>query len=179
MKRRISLALVLSMLVCMLQTGIAFAAPVKSEELVEGQIISSTKEYLEDGSYIIKTLVVYDDASAISGENTVLGTATSITASQTTTRSDSSGNKLCALKVTGTFSYDGNTVSCVSKSYNTYSYNSDWKVEDVSTSTGGAGSTKAYAKATGKGVHRVLGIPIQSASISAAIYCTNKGEISC
>ena len=180
MKKKLAMIAALALFFSVWQTGVAFAAPLKEEELVTEQVISSVTEYYEDGSYDVTEVAVCIDGDDLVGENVASTQATSgsITGSKLTTHYDSSKNKLYALKVYGTFFYNGSTVSCNGRSYQTYVYNSAWTVENVTTAASGNGTEKAASTASGNGVKHLLGIPIQYSDITVTVYCSKTGKLS-
>lgn len=163
--------LVLSFSIC---TPIVFAEEQTNNDLSIENIISTNYAYYEDGSYdIIVLLQITNDNNSFPTRTTY-----STTGSRIVTHYDNSHNKLYALKVTGTFLFNNSTVSCSNISYQTYIYNSEWTVENVSTSSSGSGTTKASATASGNGKKHFLGITIQTSSISATVYCDKDGNLS-
>ena len=150
MKKTISLCVLFSIIMCIFSSSYASAS---SNDLKIKKI-----EYFDDGSYIVTETDIDNPTSFFKADRSF----SFITGSTTTTYYSSSNEALCALKITGTFKYDGNTVSCTNKYYTTYSYNSDWTVEDTSSSSGtNSSSTQAYAKADGKFVKRTFGIVVK------------------
>lgn len=152
-----------------------FAGDEYNNNLSAENIISTTKEYYEDGSYDI---IVLSEIINESDNSSPTRTTYSITGSRTVIHYDSSHNKLYGLKSTGTFFYDNSTVSCHGRSYQSYIYNSEWTVENITTSAGGAGTTKASATASGTAKRHYLGLTIQTASISSTVYCDKDGNLS-
>lgn len=167
MRKKLSITLVFTLILCLFQTTPAFASTLKSNENTN----SSTIEYFEDGSYIVTELEQNIN-------NGISPLSTSKTGTKTITYYSSSNEALCALKLTATFSYSGSTVSCTSTNCTKYSYDSAWSVEDVTTSHSNTSTTKASATANGTAVKRFLGIKIQSAALSTTIYCDKNGNLS-
>lgn len=167
MKKRITLIIALLLTLCLLPINRTYASSVNYNVNKSNSYI----EYLDDGSYFITE---FDQSNG--NEISVLSTNKSGT--KTITYYSSSNEALCALKLTATFSYDGSIVSCVGAKYTTYSYDSAWSVEDVTTSHSNTSTTKASATANGTAVKRFLGIKIQSAALSTTIYCDKNGNLS-
>lgn len=131
-------------------------------------------ESLPDGGYVVVEKVVEQVDTVMEGDRSV----GFVTGSSTTTRYDSSNTALCALKITGTFRYDGSTVSCTTKHYSTYAYETGWSVDNPSSTSGNSSTTKAYARANGHFVYRVLGIVVIDSAATATVYCDKDGNIS-
>lgn len=167
MKKLFSLILAIALVFCVFSNIPVSAASVADcpENLSDSYI-----QYLDDGSYFVVTLET--DSSNISA------LATTKTGTKTTTYYSPSNEALCALRIVANFSYNGNTVSCTGTSYNTYSYNSLWTVENVTTSHSGLSTNRASATANGNAVQRILGIKIKTAPCSVTVYCDKNGNIS-
>lgn len=179
MKKKLTTILSLILIICLFPASIVSASPIVSVSPVEksDNIISSSIEYLEDGSYIVTE--IYEDNN---NNNNVSLLATSTTkyktVTGTVTRHAASGESLCALKLTATFSYDGIIVSCTNKSYTKYVYDSSWSVENVTLSQGSTSTTTCFAKVSSNFVKRTLGIMVKSIANSIIFTCDKNGNIS-
>lgn len=127
-------------------------------------------EYLEDGSYLVTTLDPIDEG--------ISAFATTVTRSKTFTHYSSSNEALCALRVTGTFSYNGSTATCTNVTYAKIVSDDAWSVENVTTSHSTTSATKVSATAKGDFIYRVLGIKIKTVPASVTIDCDKNGNIS-
>lgn len=173
--KKISAALMaILFLTCMIQHQMVFAGSTEKNNIPKERIISSSTQYYDDGSYTVIELSIIDN----SDDSLFTRDTHSITGSRTATHYDSSQNKLYALKVYGTFLYNYSTVSCSGRSYQTYIYDNAWTVENVTTSAAGSGTTKASATASGTAKKHLLGITVQTASISVTVYCDKNGNLS-
>lgn len=173
MKKKLFSSIVLIVAMCLLPVNFVSAASNKYDAEIEPDVYI---EYLDDGSYfIVETNIDKVVSSLVASTN---ATSTYTTGHAIRTYYTSSGTAVCALKITGTFSYDGSTVSCVGTKSTKYSYNSAWSVEDVSTSHGSSSSTETYARADGKFVKRVLGIVTNRITTHITVYCSKNGTIS-
>ena len=103
-------------------------------------ILSSQKEYLENGDYFEITTIKHDS-------NDFFSTSKTITASRTAKYVTSSGTVCWSVTVTGTFTYNGSTSKCTASKVSASSNNSNWKI--ASKSSNRSGST-ASATATAK-----------------------------
>jgi hypothetical protein len=166
MKKKISLILAISIIFSLLSVSSAFASSANYNTNASDSYI----EYLDDGSYFVTEIEQNNSGISLLSSEKV--------GSKTTTYYSSSGKALCALKITGTFSYDGSTVSCVGTKSTKYVYDDSWSVENVTTSHGNSSSTKAYATAGGKFVNKLLGITVKSISASVTVYCDKNGNLS-
>ena len=168
MKNKKTTLAIVSMFVvisCLFQTLSVSASSEAGNSSNNEQIIATVTDYYDDGSYTVTV------TSAVYLRSGVVG-------SKTSTHYDSSHNKLYALKVYGTFIYNGSTVTVDSKSYETFIYDNDWTVENVTTSQSGSGTTNASVTASGKGKKHFLGITIQTSNISVTVYCDKNGNLS-
>ena len=166
MKNKKTTLAIVSMFVvisCLFQTLSVSASSEAGNSSNNEQIIATVTDYYDDGSYTVTV------TSAVYLRSGVVG-------SKTSTHYDSSHNKLYALKVYGTFIYNGSTVTVDSKSYETFIYDNDWTVENVTTSQSGSGTTNASVTASGKGKKHFLGITIQTSNISVTVYCDKNGN---
>lgn len=170
--------LAFTILTCIIPTQFVWAATNENYTTLEENIISVVTEYQEDGSYTVTTLSVIIPSNSESEQLDLFRDSSSITGSKLATHYDSSNKKLYALKSTGTFFYNGSTVSCNGRSYQSYIYDTAWTVENITTSASGSGTTKASATASGTAKKHLLGITIQTASISATVYCDKNGNLS-
>ena len=125
-------------------------------------IISTTKEYLEDGSYYLTVI-----------ESNTTQRSTIKNASKTTTYISASGESLWYAKVTANFYYDGTTSSCTSASASGGSYVSGWKILSTSSSrTGNTGSATVVAGAY------YAGIFVDSVTEKVLLSCDKNGNLS-
>ncbi|MBQ3783425.1 MAG: hypothetical protein II838_08300 [Lachnospiraceae bacterium] len=121
----------------------------------------TTIEYLDNGDCIETTLVVSD-----SSKGTVNGTKTS-------TYKNSSNETLWYVSVTGTFSYNGTSSTCINASGDSHSYSSYWTVSNPTVSKSG---NTATSTATGK--KRVFGIVVQTQTLTVTLSCSKNGVLS-
>lgn len=166
MKKKIALTLIFSLFLCVFQTASVSASSINPDN----NIISTSVEYFEDGSYNV--IELYENNNGISLFSSVKA------ATRTVTRYSSSGEALCALKLVATFSYDGSTVSCTSTDCTKYSYNNSWSVENITTSHSSTSTSKASATANCNFVNKLLGITVKSISASVTINCDVNGNLS-
>ena len=129
----------------------------------------TTRTYLEDGYYIVTTLTTNSPRSSIS----TYASTYSKTASRTTNVYNSSNQILWSVKVIGTFTYGNGSAQCTKADVDVKSYNSYWKLSNVSAARSGA---TAYASATGKKI--INGIVMQTINRSISITCSPTGELS-
>lgn len=169
MKKKLLLTtIILSLILFLLPTQFVSAASIDSN-INSSKIIAI--EYLDDGSYLVTELYENDN-----DDIALLSTVKA--ANKVVTRYSSSGEALCALKLTATFSYDGSTVSCVGTTHTEYSYDDAWSVEDVTTSHSSSSTSKASATGNCNFVKRFLGITTNRISASTTIYCDVNGNLS-
>ena len=127
-------------------------------------IVSETIEYLDDGSYIVTTLV----------EETNVTRATSTkTGSKTAIHYNSDDEKVVTMKLTATFSYTGSSATCTAASTSYTIHDDSWK---VTTATASKSGNKATGNFTVK--HYVLLVPIQTVNTTITITCSNSGTLS-
>lgn len=151
MKRFLTLALALCICIMVPMTG------VYAEEIVGEDI-----EYLADGSYFITRIVSVDSRAA----STKSG-------AKVKTYYDSEGTKLFTLKVHGTFRYDGSTVTCIDASYTYEIFDSAWSLKSATASKSGATAT-----ASGTFVKKILGITMNTKTLTPTLTCDKNGNLS-
>lgn len=95
------------------------------------------------------------------------------TGSKTVYYKDANGNTLWYVKVTATFSYNGNTSIYKSASVTAVSCNSNWKVSNKSSSYSGNHGT---ASATGK--KYLAGVVTSTINKSVTLTCSKNGTLS-
>lgn len=118
--------------------------------------------YFEDGSYCVTTITYGGERAS----NTRTG-------NKTTSYYASDGTKLFALTVSGVFLYDGNTVKCTSSSYTNAIYDSAWSLKSATASKSGATAT-----ASGTFVKKVLGITMNTKTLTPTLTCDKDGNLS-
>lgn len=129
-------------------------------------VISESIEYLEDGSYIVSTLVVENDKPVARATNSKTGSRTSVLY-------NSDNEPMVTLKLTATFNYTGSSATCTAASTSYTIHNSYWKVTSAT-------ATKSGNKATGNYTSKkyLLGIATQTINSTITITCSNTGTLS-
>lgn len=155
MKRFISILCIFGMLFT-LQSTFAFA-----------ESAHITKEDLGNGYY---TITVIDD---ISSSVCLLASDSTVTKSKTTYFKNSNNETLWYVRVTGTFTYNGTTSKCTASTPSAKSYDSAWKISDVSGS-----KTGNTAKASAVGTLYQLGAVIQTVPKTVTLTCSPAGKFS-
>jgi len=95
-----------------------------------------------------------------------------ISGTKTTEYKNISGVTLWSVSVTGIFTFNGSTSSCISCSHSTAFYNSEWSLKNAIHSM--SGNT---ASATATATHTVLGIPIDHTK-TVTLQCDRNGNLS-
>ncbi|MCD7840794.1 MAG: hypothetical protein LUG46_09240 [Erysipelotrichaceae bacterium] len=95
------------------------------------------------------------------------------TGTKTANCKDSDGNILFTVKVSGTFQYDGSTSTCTKSTVTTSVSDSNWKITDSSASK--SGST---AKATATAKRYILGVVVETQSVTVKLTCSASGSLS-
>lgn len=149
MKKIVSLCLAL--LFGLVVFPVAFAS-AETEEVV----------YFEDGSYCITTITYGGERAS----NTKTG-------NKTTSYYASDDTELFSLRVSGVFLYDGSTVKCTSSSYTYNIYDSAWSLKSATASKSGATAT-----ASGTFVKKVLGITMNTKTLTPTLTCDKDGNLS-
>lgn len=129
----------------------------------EEQIVNTTIEYFEDGSYAVITITEEVNNSRASVKN---GT-------KTYTHKDSNGETVWTYKITGTFSYTGSSSSCTAVSDSYTIVNDDWHMSSHSCSKSG---NKASGTVTMK--RTLLGITTKTVSKDLTLTCSATGVLS-
>ena len=165
MHSRIRRALaLLSVLAILFSLGcLAASAETVTDDVIE---LPEGVYYLEDGSYFVTEQIDAPQTRA-SGTKTY---------SKVSTYYTKQGEAQCALKVTGTFSYNGSSVSCTNVTATTYVYDDSWKVENVSKSSTSGWVTTASATASGEFVETFLFITVQRIPVSVTVTCDKNGQ---
>lgn len=148
MKRTIAILICTIMLVSLSIPALASAG---SERLV-----SRTIEYLENGDYIVREVF-----------EPLIQPRSSKTGSAVETYRNSSGTAIWAVKVTGTFTYNGSTSSATSSSATVSIYNSD--ASFISKNASYSGNT---ARATGS-----VNYSGYTATRTAYVSCDKNGNL--
>lgn len=131
------------------------SAPAKAETTTD-------VVYFEDGSYVVTVLQEYSTRSS-----------NQKTASKSSTLYDPNGGAVATLTVHGTFRYDGTTVTCTASSYTYQIHNSSW-----SFSSGSASKSGNTATAKGTFARKVLGITVDSKTLTVSLSCDKNGNLS-
>lgn len=131
------------------------SAPAKAETTTD-------VVYFEDGSYVVTVLQEYSTRSS-----------NQKTASKSSTLYDPNGGSVATLTVHGTFRYDGITVTCTASSYTYQIHNSSW-----SFSSGSASKSGNTATAKGTFARKVLGITVDSKTLTVSLSCDKNGNLS-
>lgn len=144
---------------------VSFIAPVSATEH-ERKIISKEVEVFEDGSYF--ECIIYEDVYA----NT-RSIPTTKTGSKVGTFTNANGEALWSVTVTGTFLYDGYTVTCTSSSVSTAVYSSAWKIYSQSSN-----KTSNTAMATAVAKRYYLGTVVETKEKTVSLTCSRTGTLS-
>lgn len=129
-------------------------------------ILSSQKEYLENGDYFEITTIEHDI-------NDFFSTSKTITASRTAKYVTSSGTVCWSVTVTGTFSYNGSTSKCTASKVSASSNNSNWRIASKNSSHSG---NTASATATAK-LYKGSGV-VQTVTRTVKLSCSKNGVLS-
>lgn len=129
----------------------------------EKQIIDTTIEYFEDGSYAVITIIEEPNNSRTTVKS----------GSKVYTYSDSDGATLWTYKITGTFSYTGSTSTCTAVSDSYTISNDDWHMSSHSCSKSG---NTAYGTVTMK--RKFLGITTSTITKDISLSCSATGTLS-
>lgn len=165
MKKIISIALVMAVIMSVC----SFSASAQSEEIVLNErIISTTTEYLDDGTII--------EITVSESDNGVMPLADSYVKSgyKTYTCKNSDGTELWWFKLTGQYDVTtGVSAVCTHASYTYSILNDNWSLDTASTSKSG---NKATGTATFK--RKVLFITAETKDVSISLTCSNTGVLS-
>lgn len=139
---------------------------------------TTNMDYVDDGIYCITTIeevVNYDQSSNKKRAHHVeINKKKSVkTAKKTNQYYDANDNLLWYVRVTGTFTYDGNTCTCTSSSVDAASNNADWVVSNKQSSKS---NNIATAKATGTRYHNNK--KCETITKSVTVTCSKNGTIS-
>lgn len=145
------------MLLC-LSLGLLFLLPTDISALETEQIVSTTIEYLDDGSYLETTIT----------ESNTLTRATK-TGSKTTKYYNDAKVAQWYVKVTGTYTYNNSSATCTSSSVTADSYKSIWKIASKSAS-------KNANKATANQYYN--GTLVNTKTTSVTLTCSATGKLS-
>ena len=129
-------------------------------------ILSSQKEYLENGDYFEITTIEHDT-------NSLFATSKTITASRTAKYVTSSGKVCWSVTVTGTFTYNGSTSKCTASKVSAISNNSNWRIASKNSSRSG---NTASATATAN-LYKGSKI-IKTATKTVTLSCSKNGTLS-
>ncbi len=129
-------------------------------------ILSSQKEYLENGDYFEITTIEHDT-------NSFFATSKTITASRTAKYVTSSGKVCWSVTVTGTFTYNGSTSKCTASKVSAISNNSNWRIASKNSSRSG---NTASATATAN-LYKGSKI-IKTATKTVTLSCSKNGTLS-
>jgi hypothetical protein len=156
---------------------IAYGA--ENDEMIEAATVdenittTTTVEYMEDGSYVETVITSKKLASEISTYSTTSSSAFMAQGTKTMTSYSSSGEKLWAVTVIGTFRVvTGVSSTCTNATGYAEAYHSNWKVGEVTTAY--SGNT---ARATATGTHYLAFIKVSSETITAALACDVYGNM--
>lgn len=128
----------------------------------QAEQVSSSVEWLEDGSSIETVLYVMDSRAS--------GTKT---AKKVTTLKDGAGNVDVEMTLTATFTYDGTTATATSSSVSVTIYDSNWSVDYKYTVRSGNTAT-----ATVKLIRTVLGVVVEEPTYAITLTCSPDGTLS-
>lgn len=124
--------------------------------------VGESVEFFSDGSYCVTTITCVGTREALQK-----------TAKKTKNYYDSDGEALFSLVVYGTFKYDGTSASCLSSSYTYEIYDSAWSLKSATASKSGATAT-----ASGTFVKKVLGITVNTITLTPTLTCDKNGTLS-
>lgn len=157
-----------------LLTLIPFFASAKTLE-TETPSLNAEVVYLEDGNYLVT--IIEEVASNQTMQAQATAAATTKTVKKATVCYNSSNVAQCSLTVEATFSITmGSKVSCTSVKYQSASYDNNWSVESVNTSSNNSSTSQASGTASGKFVKRLLGIKINTINASVTVNCDKNGN---
>lgn len=134
------------------------AMPVSADE----NVVSTSIEYLEDGSYLVTTIT-----------ETTTSRATVKTGNKTITYTNSDNEAQWTYKITGTFSYTGSSATCTAVSDSYTIINDNWHMSSHSCSKSG---NTASGIVTMK--YKILGITIDTVSRNLTLTCSSTGVLS-
>lgn len=158
MKKLISVIIVLLVLITLPLN--AYANNEKNEVINENKYI----EYFDDGSYIVTEI----------NTNNISTLATVTNKTKSSIFYNSKNEKQWEVIVNGSFSYTGNSATCLNSSVSYKIYNTGmWKVTS-------ANASKSGAKAIGDFVIKeyFIGIPIKTINKALTLTCSNTGVCS-
>lgn len=166
MKRRVSLLLAVSLLLCSLISFTA-AADARTEEEIRGTVLSETVEYFADGSSV--TIIVAEETSI-----TPYGSVYTKTGSKYYIMRNSNGQELWRFTVHGTFSVnEGVSATCTKASYTISITEKGWENESASAYASG---NQAIGDATF--IKKVLFIKTDTRSCHVVLSCDKNGVLS-
>lgn len=125
--------------------------------------ISVTKYILENGDYI-EIELIQDEVVFLRSSRTICGSKKVSYKKGSTV--------LWSVAVKGTFTYDGNSATCINADVSTTCPSSAWKISNKSASKS---LNKAIASATAK--NYIKGVCIQTVSKKAILSCNAKGNL--
>lgn len=126
--------------------------------------ISVTKYILENGDYI--------EIELIQDETDFLARSSRTTSGSKKVSYKKGSTVLWSVSVKGTFTYDGNSATCINADVSTTCPSSTWKISNKSASKS---LNKAIASATAK--NYIKGVCIQTVSKKAILSCDTKGNL--
>lgn len=127
---------------------------------------TTSREYLEDGSYFETTL------ETKASKTSLFSTRASKYGKKTTAYKNSSNVTMWTVTVQGTFSYNGSSATCTRAVGSATSKSSNWKVSNIkSWKSGNAASASAVGK-------RYAGnTVVQTTSRTVVLKCNGKGRL--
>lgn len=128
--------------------------------------------YLDDGSYMVTTIIEEPTLQKPSGMQTN-ATSTTRTISKQVNYYNGSNQVMWYVKATGSFTYNGTTAKCNSSSVKAESLVSTWKMSKLSSARSGA---TAYAAATAK--FYMAGVLMQTVDELVSLTCSPNGKFS-
>lgn len=159
--------LITTLLISALFISTVFCIPANATITLENT--QTTIELLENGDYIETVISCVTDKKGF--DYSTYATQTK-TGKKTSSYKNSSGTVLWSVSVTGTFSYNGSTATCTSKSHSATSYSSSWSIKSVSSTKSGNSAT-ANAVATHRGATGTTDY-----SMSVTLRCSANGTLS-
>lgn len=125
--------------------------------------ISVTKYILENGDYI--EIELFQDEAVFLGSSRTTSGSKKVSYKKGST-------VLWSVSVKGTFTYDGDSATCINADVSTTCPSSTWKISNKSASKS---LNKAIASATAK--NYIKGVCIQTVSKKAILSCDTKGNL--
>lgn len=141
---------------------------ISANATVTSKNAKTTIEILENGDYIETEISDYTDTG---NSDYSLNATQTKTGRKTSNYKNSSGTVLWSVSITGTFSYNGSSATCISKSHSAASYASNWSIKSIS-------STKSGNSATARATATYKDVITTDYSMSVTLKCSANGTLS-